>query len=426
MQIVRIAGGGKLAGRVAISGAKNAGLPLLAACLLTTDEVTLRRMPELNDIRFMAEILEYLGCDMTRTDDRITVRARSLNQDPSYELVRQMRASICLMGALVARNGQVKMPLPGGCVIGQRPIDLHLRGLQKLGCEITIEGGLVCVSARQLRGARIFLGGRYGSTVTGTANVLSAAVLARGTTIIQSAACEPEVVDLCHLLTAMGAKINGIGSPTLEIEGVDSLHGADHAIIPDRIEFGTFLLLALITGSCLRLPRDVAPLAGAVIDSLEQAGAIFEVDGEDFVVRGDRSELRPMELTTLPFPGFPTDLQAPMSVLMTQIPGVSLITERIYPNRFMHINELCRMGADITMEGATSIIKGRRALSGAPVMASDLRCGAALYLAGLAASGETTVQRIYHVDRGYDHFEEKLAKIGARIQRQRADEVETL
>lgn len=425
MQIVRISGGRPLAGRVQISGAKNAGLPLLAACLLTDREVTLRQLPALKDINFMVEILGFLGCQIDREPARLRIRARSLNQDPSYDLVRQMRASVCLMGALIARNGQVKMPLPGGCVIGQRPIDLHLRGLQKLGCEISIREGLIQVSARRLRGARIFLGGRYGSTVTGTANVLAAAVLAQGTTVIQSAACEPEIVDLCRLLTAMGAKIGGIGSPTLEIEGVDSLHGADHVVIPDRIEFGTFLLIALLTRSCLRLPRTVVPLSGALIDFLEQAGAVFHFDGDDFVIRGDRSDLRPLELTTLPFPGFPTDLQAPMSVLMTQIDGVSLITERIYPNRFMHVNELCRMGADIIMEGPTAIIKGRRRLSGAPVMASDLRCGAALYLAGLVAEGETTVHRIYHVDRGYDHFEEKLARIGAGIQRQEATGAES-
>lgn len=417
MQSVRIKGRAKLQGKVAISGSKNSGLPLLAASLLTDEPVVLTNVPQLNDIRFMLQLLEFLGCETTFEQNQTRVRALKIHGNPSYELVKQMRASICLLGPLIARLGHAEIPLPGGCVIGQRPIDLHLRGLQKLGCDIRIQNGVVCASATHLRGTNIFLGGRQGSTVTGTANILCAATRAKGITTIQSAACEPEIIDLCHLLLAMGAKIEGIGSPTLIIEGVDSLHGASHRLIPDRIEYGTFFMLALMTRSAIQLPPLDPCLSGALLYILEQSGARWEENADGILVRGDRSSLNPVELTTLPFPGFSTDLQAQMCALMTQVEGVSVITERIYPSRFMHISELGRMGADILLEGSSAIIKGATTLSGAPIMASDLRAGASLYMAGLAAEGETIVQRVYHVDRGYEKLDEKLCQLGAEIER---------
>lgn len=417
MQAVRLQGGTPLKGSVEIGGAKNAGLPLLTASILSEEPVTLSNVPDLRDIRFMMEILEHLGVEVNFQSGNATLHAQNIEGNPSYDLVKKMRASVCLMGPLVARLGEVQMPFPGGCVIGQRPIDLHLRGLEKLGCDIHLSNGLIHLSTRQLRGATIFLGGRYGSTVTGTANILGAAILAKGTTVIQSAACEPEIIDLCLLLKEMGAQIEGIGSPTLTIHGVDRLHGASHRLIMDRIEYGTFLLLALITKSAILLPKIPEIFIGSLMDILLQSGAVFESHPDGLLVRGDLSELRPMEVTTLPFPGFPTDLQAPLTALLAQVEGISIITERIYPHRFMHVQELARMGAEISLEGPSAIIKGRTPLSGAPVMASDLRAGASLYMAGLAAKGETIIQRVYHVDRGYDHLDDKLRALGAKIER---------
>ncbi|MDR1438209.1 MAG: UDP-N-acetylglucosamine 1-carboxyvinyltransferase [Puniceicoccales bacterium] len=418
MQAFRIQGGKSLRGEVAIGGAKNAGLPAMAAALLTQDPVVLSNVPDLDDIRLMGKILQNLGCEFAFSGGTATIAAKYIDGNPEYEFVRQMRASICLLGPMLARMRRVTMPLPGGCVIGQRPIDLHLHGLRKLGCEIFLQNGLIHASAASLRGTSIFLGGRYGSTVTGTANILCAATLAKGTTIIQSASCEPEIVDLCRLLVAMGAKIDGIGGPTLTIDGVDGLRGASHRLIADRIEFGTFVIAALVTHGSLSLPDIPWFHQGAFEDILVRSGAIFERSEDRIIVRGDRSYLRPMELATLPFPGFPTDLQAPMCALLTQINGISVLTERVYPQRFMHVGELCRMGADIILENATSIVKGPSALSGAPVMASDLRSGACLCLAALAAKGESIVQRIYHIDRGYEHLDEKLHRVGAVIERE--------
>jgi UDP-N-acetylglucosamine 1-carboxyvinyltransferase len=366
----------------------------------------------------MGRILQNLGCEFSFSQGIAKIFPKNIQGNPNYEYVRQMRASICLLGPLIARMKRVVMPLPGGCVIGHRPVDLHIQGLQKLGCKISIQNGLIHASADELRGTSLFLGGRYGSTVTGTANILCAATLAKGITVIQSAACEPEIVDLCHLLTRMGGKIDGIGGPTLTVEGVDRLHGIHYELMADRIEFGTFVLLALITHGCLHLPQITAAHCGALEDILQRSGAIFERQDGQFIIHGDRCELRPMELTTLPFPGFPTDLQAPMCSLFTQVDGISVLTERVYPQRFIYIGELCRMGAQIILEGASAIVKGKTPLSGAPVMAPDLRSGACLYLAALAARGESLIHRVYHVDRGYECLDEKLRAIGAVLQRE--------
>jgi UDP-N-acetylglucosamine 1-carboxyvinyltransferase len=418
VRVLRVQGGRPLGGRVDISGSKNAGLPALAASLLTDGVVTLCRVPDLNDIRFMGQILKNLGCEFSLQAGEAHIRAREIGGDPFHECVRQMRASVCLLGPLVARMKRVSMPLPGGCVIGHRPIDLHLRGLKALGCEIFIQNGLVYASANRLKGTILSMGGPFGSTVTGTVNVLCAATLASGTTVIRDAAREPEVADLCHMLVKMGAKIDGIGESTLTIEGVERLHGASHELIPDRIEFGTFLLLAL-AGRCeLELSKMDPSLCGALVDVLAAHGAEFETSGDYFVVHGNRSNLRPLHLETLPFPGLPTDLQAPLCTLFTQVSGESSILENIYPNRFTHIDELRRMGANISMEGPRAIIRGITQLSGASALIPDLRAGACLYLAALVANGESLIRGVHHVDRGYENFDEKLKKIGAVLHRE--------
>jgi UDP-N-acetylglucosamine 1-carboxyvinyltransferase len=327
-----------------------------------------------------------------------------------------MRASVCLLGPLTARLKKCKISLPGGCVIGDRPIDIHLKGLKRLGAEISIEQGYVYAQARELTGSDIFLGGRYGSTVLGTANLMMAATLAKGTTIIESAACEPEIVDLAEFLIKMGARIKGAGSPILEIEGVERLHGAEHDVIPDRIEAGTFMVAAAITGGDVTCKGVKAHHFGAVWDKLEEAGV--KVERTNGSVRVQRNgALKAVDVITQPYPGFPTDMQAQMGALMAVTPGISVITEKIFPNRFMYISELGRLGADVSLEGPSAIVKGVSRLSGAPVMASDLRASAALVLAGLVAEGETEVNRIYHVDRGYEKIDEKLRGLGAKIER---------
>ena len=420
MDVLRIRGGKALHGKITVGGAKNACLPLLAATLLTDEPCILRNVPDLSDSRFMIEILRHQGATVEALGNNAwRISAGSLQAKTPYELVRKMRASICVMGALVGRLRRAEIPLPGGCVIGQRPIDLHIKGLKKLGCVIENHAGMMHIDAAALRGDYVFLGGRYGSTVTGTANILMAAVLAPGITQIDCAACEPEVQDLCRMLVKMGAKITGIGSPMIRIEGVEKLHGCEYSVIPDRIEAGTFLLCGAITRGDVTVHGAVSEHLGAFLDKMDEAGIPFETLSPDTIrVRGDRiKELRPIDIVTLPHPGFPTDLQAQFSALLALTPGLSIITERIYPNRFMHVPELLRMGADIAIEGPSAIIKGVSGLSGAPVMASDLRASAALVLAGLAASGETWVQRIYHLDRGYEKFEIQLARLGADIQR---------
>ncbi len=421
MDVLRIRGGQNLHGEIFVGGAKNACLPLLAATLLTDEPCILRNIPDLSDSRFMLEILRHQGATIepagTKNAWRIT--AGTIHERTPYELVRKMRASICVMGALVGRLKHAEIPLPGGCVIGPRPIDLHIKGLEKLGCTIDHYAGMMRIDATRSRGNYIFLGGRYGSTVTGTSNILMAAVLTPGVTRIDSAACEPEVQDLCHMLVKMGAKITGIGSPTLCVEGVEKLSGCEYSVIPDRIEAGTHLLCGAITRGDVTVHGALTEHLGAFLDKMDEAGIPLEILSSTTVrVRGDLvRDFRPIDIVTLPHPGFPTDLQAQFTALLSLTQGLSIITERIYPNRFMHVPEMQRMGADIAIEGPSAIVKGVPVLSGAPVMASDLRASAALVLAGLVAEGETWVQRIYHLDRGYEKFDRQLASLGADIER---------
>ncbi len=418
MDVFKVQGNGPLKGEISVGGAKNAALPIIAATLLTDETVTLRNVPDLSDIRFMVEILRHVGSTVDNPEPGTwTFTAKKITHIAPYELVRKMRASVCLLGPLVARLRKAEVSIPGGCVIGPRPIDLHLKGLAKLNCQVEISNGYVHVDASAIEGGPIFLGGRSGSTVTGTANIVMAAVLAPGKTRLECAACEPEVVDLCNLLVRMGARIEGIGSPELTIIGVEKLHGCEHNVIADRIEAGTFIVAAAITRGDVTI-KGIAPnLLGAFLDKLEEAGLPLEIKHNSIRVLPYQGSLKPVDCITLPYPGFPTDLQAQLCALMTVTEGISIITERIYPNRFMHIPELQRMGADIAIEGPSAIVKGASNLSGAPVMASDLRASAALILAAFAANGETWIQRIYHLDRGYERFEQKLTAIGAKIKR---------
>jgi len=411
-----IKGGVPLHGEVTISGAKNAVLPIMAAALLTSEPCVIRRVPNLSDVRFMGQILTWLGAHVSFEGDTVRVHAKKIKGHGDYDLVRKMRGSICIMGPLLGRLKKARVSLPGGCVIGARPINLHLKGVQALGAKVTIEGGYVEVAAKRLVGSAMFLGGRAGSTVLGTANVMMAATLAEGVTIIESAACEPEVVDLANFLNAMGAKICGAGSPTVTITGVTEVHGAEHEVIPDRIEAATFAIAAGATNGEVTLKGARADHMHAVIDKLHEAGVLVERRGPNLVVRRN-GRLKSADVTTLPYSGYPTDAQAQMMALMTLTPGISIITERIFESRFMHVSELGRLGADIEIEGPTAIVKGGRPLSGAPVMASDLRASAALVIAGLAAKGTTQVNRVYHIDRGYENIDGKLRQLGARIQR---------
>jgi len=416
MESILIKGGVPLEGEVAISGAKNAVLPILAATLLTSEPCVIRRVPKLSDVKFMVQILKWLGAQVKYEGDTIRVQAKKITGAGDYDLIRKMRGSICIMGPLLGRLSKATVSLPGGCVIGARPINLHLKGFQALGARITIESGYVHASTKRLRGAALFLGGRAGSTVLGTANVMMAATLAEGVTVIESAACEPEVVDLASFLIAMGAKITGAGSPTITITGVKELHGAEHEVIPDRIEAATYAIAAAATNGEITLRGARADQMHAVLDKLKDAGACVERNGSSITIRRN-GRLKPVDITTLPYAGFPTDVQAQMMVLMILTPGLSIITERIFESRFMHVSELARLGADIEIEGPSAIIKGGKPLSGAPVMASDLRASAALVLAGLAARGTTQVNRVYHLDRGYENIDGKLRQLGARIER---------
>ncbi|MBM3849543.1 MAG: UDP-N-acetylglucosamine 1-carboxyvinyltransferase [Verrucomicrobia bacterium] len=411
-----IEGGLPLKGEVTISGSKNAVLPILAATLLTSGTCVIRRVPDLSDVGFMLKILQSLGAEVTRDGGTLTIRAANLSGRGDYELIRKMRGSICILGPLLARLNEAVVSLPGGCVIGTRPIDLHLKGLRGLGAEVDVEGGYVRVHAARLEGRMVFLGGRVGPTVLGTANVMMAATLASGITVIESAACEPEVVDLADFLIAMGARITGAGSPTITIHGVKELHGAEHEVIADRIEAGTFAAVAAATGGEVTLRGARPDHLGALLDKLQEAGAEIRRAAGVLTVRGTGT-VKPIDITTMPYSGFPTDMQAQLMALACQAPGTSIITERIFESRFMHASELMRLGADIAIEGPSAIVKGGRPLSGAPVMASDLRASAALVIAGLAARGSTQVHRVYHLDRGYERMELKLQKLGARILR---------
>ncbi|KPK97695.1 MAG: UDP-N-acetylglucosamine 1-carboxyvinyltransferase [Omnitrophica WOR_2 bacterium SM23_72] len=414
-----IEGGARLSGEVTVSGAKNAVLPILAATLLTDDACVIRGVPYLRDTQTMIKILRSLGKVVEFDKGVISLASgRSVNCTADYKLVSTMRASFCVLGPLLAKFKKAKVSLPGGCVIGVRPVDLHVKGLKSLGAAIDIDSGYVVAKADRLKGCHIYLGGVYGSSVLATDNVMMAAVLARGRTVIESAACEPEVVDLADFLIRMGAKIKGYGTPTLEIEGVRHLHGATHTIIPDRIEAGTLMVAALITRGDILIKNVSFHHLGAVIDKLEEAGASVHKTDSSVRVRA-RKRLKPVNVTTLPYPGFPTDMQAQVMGLMCVTPGISVITEKVYPDRFMHVAELNRMGAHIQREGPHAIVEGVRGLSGAPVMASDLRASACLILAGLAARGKTTVSRIYHLERGYENIDEKLRQLGAKVWREK-------
>jgi UDP-N-acetylglucosamine 1-carboxyvinyltransferase len=416
MDSLLIKGGVPLHGEVTISGAKNAVLPIMAATLLTSEPCVIRRVPNLSDVKFMGQILNWLGAEVRVEADTVRIRAKKIKGMADYDLVRKMRGSICIMGPLLGRLREARVSLPGGCVIGARPINLHLKGFQALSAKIKIEGGYVQARAKRLVGTDMFLGGRAGSTVLGTANVLMAATLAEGVTVIESAACEPEVVDLANFLNAMGARITGVGSPTITVTGVKQLHGAEYEVIPDRIEAATYAIAAAATNGEVTLLGARADHLHAVCDKLHDIGVKVERRGPAITVRRN-GKLKPVDITTLPYAGFPTDVQAQMMALMTLTPGISIITERIFESRFMHVSELSRLGAAIEIEGPSAIVKGGRPLSGAPVMASDLRASAALVIAGLAARGTTQVNRVYHLDRGYENIDVKLRKLGARIER---------
>jgi len=414
-----IEGGVKLQGELTVSGAKNAVLPILAATLLTDDACIIKGVPDLRDTNTMIKILRSLGKDAELEKGIVTVSSlKKINHVADYKLVSTMRASFCVLGPLLGKLKQAKVSLPGGCIIGVRPVDLHLKGIRALGTDISIESGYVIAKAEKLKGNHVYLGGVYGSSVLATDNVMMAAVLASGKTTIESAACEPEVVDLAEFLIKMGAKIKGHGTPIIEIEGVQHLHGATHTIIPDRIEAGTIMLAALITRGDILIKNIFYKHLGALIDKLEEAGAAMVKTENSLHIRYKKA-LRAVNITTLPYPGFPTDMQAQMMALMSVTPGISVITEKIYPDRFMHVAELNRMGAHIQREGPHAIVEGVQELSGAPVMASDLRASACLVLAGLAAKGKTSISRIYHLERGYENIEEKLGKLGAKIRREK-------
>ncbi|MGC8624107.1 MAG: UDP-N-acetylglucosamine 1-carboxyvinyltransferase [Phycisphaerae bacterium] len=420
-----IEGGTRLRGTLRIAGAKNAALPIMAAALLADGKSVIEDIPNLQDIRSQIELLKLLGCRVDRQPDgklEIDVIDETSSHAP-YDVVRKMRASICVLGPLLAKRGQVRVSMPGGCAIGDRPVDIHLRGLRALGATIELDGGDIIASAKQLHGAEVFLGGNFGSTVLGTANVMSAATLADGTTTIESAACEPEVVDLANYLNAMGAKITGQGTPRVVVEGVKSLQGTAHRIIPDRIEAGTFMVAAAISNGEINLENIRIDHLMAAVDKLRSIGVIVEKNGSSVTVASAR-RLEAAIITTQPYPGFPTDLQAQFMALLAMANGNSIVSEKIFPDRFMHVAELTRLGARIHREGATVIIEGEQQLIGAPVMASDLRASAALVLAGLAAHGITTINRVYHIDRGYEKIEERLNSLGAKIKRVEQSEAE--
>ncbi len=414
-----IEGGRPLKGTVEVSGSKNAALPILAATLLTDEPCVIQNVPRLRDTLTMIRLLRSLGKKIEINGNTVSIESTGkTNHVASYELVSTMRGSFCVLGPLLAKLNRAEVSLPGGCIIGVRPVDLHLKGLKELGTKIDIQNGYVIAKTNGLKGAHIYLGGFFGSSVLATANVLMAATLAKGETIIESAACEPEVENLCHFLLAMGAQIEGSGSHRLLIRGVPQLRGAEFKVIPDRIEAGTYVLMSAATrGNIAVEGADLGHLS-VLVDKLKQAG--IEVHCENGLMKTDfKRSLKPVGLTTHPFPGFPTDLQAQFMALMATVPGMSLITEKIYPDRFMHIAELNRMGANIRREGPNAIVEGVKCLHGAPVMASDLRASAALVIAGLAAKGKTEIHRIYHLERGYEDLDKKLTALGAKVWREK-------
>jgi UDP-N-acetylglucosamine 1-carboxyvinyltransferase len=419
MDIFEIDGPVQLSGSIEVAGSKNSTLPILAAMLLAGDESIVTNAPDLADIRSMEVLIESLGAKVWRDESGLHVDAAVIdNPVGDYDIVRRMRASICILGPLLARCGKVKVSMPGGCAIGDRPVDIHLRGVKALGAKIYLENGYIVAEAPAggLVGTQIFLGGPFGSTVLGTDNVMMAAALAKGTTIIESAACEPEVADLANCLNAMGAKISGIGSPRLIIEGVKELKPVNYSVIGDRIEAGTFMVAAAITKSKLQINNCQLDHMLAVTDRFRQIGVQVESSNGGCEVSLD-GPIHPADITTQPYPGFPTDLQAQFMALLALAEGNSVVTEKIYPDRFMHVAEMNRMAANLRKEGPNVIVAGVDKLIAAPVMASDLRASAALVLAGMAAEGTTVVQRVYHIDRGYHRIEERLNAVGAKISR---------
>jgi UDP-N-acetylglucosamine 1-carboxyvinyltransferase len=418
MDRFKIEGGKPLEGTVRISGAKNAALPAMAAALLTADVVRLQNIPHVRDIITMAKLLAHMRCLVQSPDlppSEFTIQAKTVSHaEAPYELVKTMRASVLTLGPLVARFGYARVSLPGGCAIGARPIDLHIQALEKLGAEVTVDHGYVQAQAKRLRGTTF----RFPKiTVTGTENVLTAAVLAEGETILENAALEPEVVDLAELLIKMGAKIEGAGTPTIRVQGVDKLHGATHGVIPDRIEAGTFLVAGAITGGELVLTCCEPNHLGAIIAKLKECGVETRAEGPRALRVRAGKKLTASELRTEEYPGFATDMQAQFMALATQAEGVSRIRETIFENRYLHAVEMMRMGANITIDGSLAVVTGPTPLTGVPVTASDLRASAGLVLAGLVAKGATWIDRVYHIDRGYERIEEKLIKVGAQIRR---------
>ena len=423
MEKLIVHGGARLRGSVNISGSKNAALPILAATLLTREKCVVRRVPDVSDTNYMLQILQNMGAEVERASGTATIKAETLKgAEAPYDLVRKMRASVCVMGPLLARMHEAKVSLPGGCVIGDRPVDLHLRGLEALGAEVEFEGGNILLRAPNgLKGSTIDMRGKHGTTVLGTDNVMMAAVLAEGTTVIEGAACEPEVVDLADFLIRMGARISGAGTGRIEIEGVDALGAAEHTVIPDRIEAGTFLVAgAMAAEDRITLQRVDADHLKVVIDVLENCGCEIGRDGNSLTIGRAKSPLG-AEITTDPYPHFPTDMQAQMCALFATTPGLSVVKDTIFPQRFMHCSEMKRMGADINVDDGTAVIHGVESLSAAPVMASDLRASAALLLAALTAEGNTEIHRVYHIDRGYENIDDKLIGLGAVIERLQED-----
>lgn len=419
MDIFQIAGPVRLEGSVSISGSKNATLPIMAATILAPGKSVIKGAPGLSDIVILAQLLQTMGAAIETSDTGELLIDTGVINNPvgKYDIVRRMRASICILGPLLARCGTAEVSMPGGCAIGDRPVDIHLRGLRELGAEIHLENGNIIARAPDgLVGKKIFLGGPFGSTVLGTANILMAATLAKGKTTIESAACEPEIADLANCLNKMGAQITGIGSPRLVIEGVDKLKPVEYSVIGDRIEAGTFMVAAAITSGRLVLKNCVIDHLAAVVDRLRNIGVCIEPTEDGCIVSAE-GKFTPADVTTQPYPGFPTDLQAQLMALLAVADGNSIITEKIFPDRFMHVAELSRMAANLRKEGPTVIVAGVKKLIAAPVMASDLRASAALVLAALAAEGTTTINRVYHIDRGYERIEKKLNAVGAKITR---------
>lgn len=413
-----VQGGARLKGTVRVNGAKNSVLPIMAATLLAEGPSVIEGAPDVRDVRTLLQVLQVLGVKGERAKNG-ALHLEVVDETPvlaPYRLVCQMRASICVLGPLLARRHKVRVSLPGGCVIGVRPIDLHRKGIEALGARTRIQRGYVVAEGARLHGASVFLGGPFGSTVLGTDNTMMTATLAHGLTTIEGAACEPEVVDLADFLNRMGAAIEGAGSPVIRIRGVRRLHGARHKVIPDRIEAATFMIAAAMTRGDVTVENVRTEHLGAVIDILRKAGVKVTTYDSACRVVGPKV-LKPVDVTTLPYPGVPTDVQAQLMALLCLANGISVVTEKIYPDRFMHVAELQRMGADLRKEGPSVIVNGGRRLSGAEVMASDLRAGACLVLAGLVARGETKVRRIYHLDRGYERIEERLQALGAAIYR---------